>query len=203
MGLKALWKSPRARWAAGWAIGVSSLVVPPASLALLHRFPRFNVVFESVEFHVVVVSAIAFCALVAAVFTFLSATLFQTDAVRNPYELFGVERQRSAIAEPERFTRERYEALLRETDVFAYNGQVPGPTIRVDVGDRVRVVRSDRHELPAHNLDDLGIGVGLAFHDAGPGAPRRVEGEEDGALRVAGPAERRLAPVGPLNRHGE
>src|SRR5690606_27522833 len=36
----------------------------------------------------------------------------------DPYELYGVERQRSAVAQPEVFTRPRYEALMRETDVF-------------------------------------------------------------------------------------
>jgi predicted permease len=56
--------------------------------------------------------------LVAAVFTILSSMLFQTDAVRNPHELFGIERPVTGTSEPEPFTREQYEALLRETDVF-------------------------------------------------------------------------------------
>ena len=57
--------------------------------------------------------------LVAAVFTVLNAFIFRVDEVRNPHELFAVERQRSANAEPERFTRPQYEALVRETDVFS------------------------------------------------------------------------------------
>ena len=57
--------------------------------------------------------------LVAVVFTFLNAVVFRVDEVRNPRELFAVERQRSAIAEPERFTRPQYEALVRETGVFS------------------------------------------------------------------------------------
>src|SRR5882672_413549 len=57
--------------------------------------------------------------LVAAVFTILNAVVFRVDEVRNPHEIFGVERLRSAVAEPEKFTRAQYEALLRETDVFA------------------------------------------------------------------------------------
>ena len=57
--------------------------------------------------------------LVAAVFTILNAYIFRVDEVRNPYELFAVERQRSANAEPETFTRPQYEALIRETAVFS------------------------------------------------------------------------------------
>ena len=41
------------------------------------------------------------------------------DEVRNPHELFAVERQRSANAEPEGFTRAQYDALVRETGVFS------------------------------------------------------------------------------------
>jgi predicted permease len=57
--------------------------------------------------------------LVAAVFTVLNTMVFRVDEVAKPYELFGVERQQSEIAEPLRFTRTEYETLLRETDVFA------------------------------------------------------------------------------------
>ena len=57
--------------------------------------------------------------LVAVVFTILNAFVFRVDNVRNPHELFAVERQRSANADPERFTRAQYDALVRETDVFA------------------------------------------------------------------------------------
>ena len=57
--------------------------------------------------------------LVAVVFTLLNACVFRVDEVRNPHELFAVERQRSANAEPESFTRAQYEALVRETGVFS------------------------------------------------------------------------------------
>jgi predicted permease len=57
--------------------------------------------------------------LVAVVFTFLNAVIFRVDQVRNPHELFAVERQRSADAEAELFTRAQYEALVRDTNVFA------------------------------------------------------------------------------------
>jgi predicted permease len=57
--------------------------------------------------------------LVAVVFTLLNAFVFRVDEVRSPHELFGVERQRLANAEPEGFTRAQYDALVRETGVFS------------------------------------------------------------------------------------
>ena len=57
--------------------------------------------------------------LVAVVFTFLNEFIFRVDEVRNPHELFAIERQRSANAKPESFTRPQYEALVRETGVFS------------------------------------------------------------------------------------
>ena len=57
--------------------------------------------------------------LVAVVFTILNAFIFRVDAVRNPDELFAVERQRSANAEPGGFTRAQYDGLVRETGVFS------------------------------------------------------------------------------------
>ena len=57
--------------------------------------------------------------LVAVVFTVLNAFIFRVDDVRNPGELFAVERQRSADAPPESFTRQQYETLVRETTVFS------------------------------------------------------------------------------------
>ena len=57
--------------------------------------------------------------LVAAVFTILNAMIFRVDDVRNPHELFEVERQRSANTEPARFTRPQYDALVRETGAFS------------------------------------------------------------------------------------
>ncbi len=57
--------------------------------------------------------------LVACVFTILNAQIFQVDEVRAPNELFAVERQRSADAQQETYTRPQYETLLRETSVFS------------------------------------------------------------------------------------
>ena len=57
--------------------------------------------------------------LIAVVFTILNAFVFRVDDVRNPHELFAVERQQSANAQPETFTRAQYETLVRETDVFS------------------------------------------------------------------------------------
>src|SRR5215510_12565928 len=57
--------------------------------------------------------------LIAAVYTILNAMVFRVDEVRNPHEIFAVDRQRSAVPQPETFTRAQYETLLRETKVFA------------------------------------------------------------------------------------
>jgi predicted permease len=57
--------------------------------------------------------------LVTVAFTFLNSFIFNVDAVRNPDELFAVERQRSADGERTSFTRPQLEALVRETDVFS------------------------------------------------------------------------------------
>jgi predicted permease len=57
--------------------------------------------------------------LVAAVFTFLNSVIFRVDEVRNPHELFAVERQKPANAEPVPFTRTQYDVLVRETGVFS------------------------------------------------------------------------------------
>jgi len=57
--------------------------------------------------------------LVAAAFTILNAQIFRTDAVRDPHSLFAVERLLPRDAAPATFTRAEYEALVRETAVFA------------------------------------------------------------------------------------
>src|SRR6185369_16436338 len=57
--------------------------------------------------------------LVAVVFTILNAAVFRADAVRNPSELFTINRQRSGGAAPEIFTRQQYETLLRDTAIFS------------------------------------------------------------------------------------
>jgi predicted permease len=57
--------------------------------------------------------------LVTVVFTLLNAMIFRVDEVRNPHELFEVERPPSPGAEPERFTRQQYDALVREAAIFS------------------------------------------------------------------------------------
>ena len=57
--------------------------------------------------------------LVTVVFTILNLYIFRIDEVRNPHELFAVERPRSANAQRETYTREQYEVLVRETGIFS------------------------------------------------------------------------------------
>lgn len=57
--------------------------------------------------------------LLAAVFTILNSVVFRPDEVLNPQELFAVTHQESANAESQAFTRDEYDALLRETGVFS------------------------------------------------------------------------------------
>jgi predicted permease len=57
--------------------------------------------------------------LVAVVFTILNAFIFRMDDVRNPEELYAVERPRPGDEEPRRFTRAQYEALVREAGIFS------------------------------------------------------------------------------------
>ena len=57
--------------------------------------------------------------LVAVVFTFFNIFMFRVDAVRNPGELFAVERPRDPDGKSVPFTLPQYEALRRETNVFS------------------------------------------------------------------------------------
>jgi len=71
--------------------------------------------------------------LVAVVFTLLNVLLFRVDAVRNPGELFAVERPRSANGDRVRLTRSEYDALRRETDVFSDAfAMVPDVDVRIE-----------------------------------------------------------------------
>lgn len=63
----------------GWVVAGSALVVPPATLGLLHLFPHYDVVFESVDFHLAVVGGISACACGVA----LSAGLAARRTVRG------------------------------------------------------------------------------------------------------------------------
>src|SRR5688572_9072970 len=57
--------------------------------------------------------------LVAVVFTLFNIAMFRVDAVRNAVELFAVERPQDPDGKRVRFTLPQYEALGRETNVFA------------------------------------------------------------------------------------
>src|SRR4026208_1591884 len=64
--------------------------------------------------------------LVAAVYRIGIVLIFKVDEVRNPHELFGVERGVGGVEDPAIFTRAEYDALLRETDVFVDAFASPG-----------------------------------------------------------------------------
>ncbi|HJU43752.1 MAG TPA: ABC transporter permease [Vicinamibacterales bacterium] len=57
--------------------------------------------------------------MVAVVFTFLNMMLFRVDTVPNVHEMFSIEQPPTAKGERVAFSRRDYEALRRETSVFA------------------------------------------------------------------------------------
>jgi predicted permease len=92
--------------------------------------------------------------LVAAVYTMLNAVVFSVDEVRNPHELFALERVRSRVVEPEAFTRAEYEALLRETSVFAHAFASTG-----DVNALIEGVRREGRLVTGDFFRVLGVGA--------------------------------------------
>jgi predicted permease len=110
--------------------------------------------------------------LVAIVFTFLNAVIFRADEVRNPYELFAVERQPSATAEPERFTRQQYDALVRETGVFS------GAFAITDVDSRIEGLRTEGSLVTGNFFEVLGVraarGRTITPADDGVGGPQAL-----------------------------
>jgi predicted permease len=108
--------------------------------------------------------------LVAVVFTILNAYIFQADEVRNPDEIFAVQRQPSADAAPQGFSRLEYEALVRDTVIFsaafASTGQVDA---YIDGTRREGVL------VTGNFFSVLGVGAAsgraLAPTDDAPGAP--------------------------------
>ncbi len=67
-----------------------------------------------------IVSTVALgLSLVAVAFMMLNALLFRVDQVPDVHEMFAVERSGTAAGERERFTRAQFDALRRETNVFA------------------------------------------------------------------------------------
>ena len=105
--------------------------------------------------------------LVAAVFTLLNAGLFRVDDVRNPHELFAVTRQPSANAEPERFTRTQYDALVRETAVFS------GAFAITDIDGRIEGLKTEGALVTGNFFHVLGVtaarGRTLMLSDDEPG----------------------------------
>lgn len=69
---------------------------------------------------VTIVSTVALgLGLVTVAFTMINALLFRVDAVPDVQEMFAVERPRTSDAERQAFTRAQFDALRRETNVFA------------------------------------------------------------------------------------
>ncbi|HEX5048395.1 MAG TPA: ABC transporter permease [Gammaproteobacteria bacterium] len=108
--------------------------------------------------------------LVAAVYTILNAMIFRVDEVRNPHELFVVQRQRSAVAGPETFTHAEYETLLRETKVFAGAFATTG-----DIHVLIDGVRREGRAVTGNFFGVLGAGTEqgrvLTPSDDEPGSP--------------------------------
>ena len=108
--------------------------------------------------------------LVAAVYTILNAMVFRVDEVRNPHELFSVERQPSAIAQAEMFDYEQYEALLRDTNVFT-----DAFASTADMSVWIEGVRREGRVVTGNFFGVLGVGAelgrALAASDDEPGRP--------------------------------
>ncbi len=68
--------------------------------------------------------------LVTVVFTILNAYIFRADEVRDPHGIYAVYRGAAANAEPTGFSRQQYDALVRDTALFsetcATTGDVKG-----------------------------------------------------------------------------
>jgi predicted permease len=91
--------------------------------------------------------------LVAAVFTFFNALLFNVDAVHNPHELVEVYRRHAGSKELVPFTLPQYQALRSETDVFIEPvAMVRGVGTRADNRPMTGALVSDNffHSLGVH-----------------------------------------------------
>jgi len=112
--------------------------------------------------------------LVAAAFTIFNYFVFRVDAVRDPGELFAVERLRSGSADRVRFTRPQFEALRRETGVFSDAfASLPDITSRIDG----RMMEG--HIVTGNFFQVLGVDAALGrtltqADDARPGRPVMV-----------------------------
>ena len=105
--------------------------------------------------------------LVAAIFTFFNALMFDVDAVRNPHELVEVVRQHAGSDEAVRFTLPEYEALRRETDVFTESVAWASIGTRVEGRPLIAALVSDNF------FQSLGVStaLGRVLTPADSGAP--------------------------------
>ncbi len=94
--------------------------------------------------------------LVTVAFSILNSFIFRVDEVRNPHEMFEVERQPSERVTPDRFTRAELDALLRETGVFtsAY-GRMP------DIDSWVEGRRMEASLVTGNFFQVLGVSAAL------------------------------------------
>jgi predicted permease len=84
---------------------------------ILYAFRTFQ---RSPLVAVTIVSTVALgLSLVAVAFTMFNALLFRVDQVPDVHEMFAVERPRTSDGERESFTRAQFDALRRETNIFA------------------------------------------------------------------------------------
>jgi putative ABC transport system permease protein len=107
--------------------------------------------------------------LVAVVFTVLNAVIYRVDDVRDPDELFVVDRQRVADGEPQTLTRFQYQTIIQETDVFA-DAFASTPTDAWIEG-----LRREGHLVTGNFFQVLGVSAALgrtfAPSDDEPGRP--------------------------------
>jgi predicted permease len=108
--------------------------------------------------------------LVAVVFTILNGFVFQADAVRNPDELFAVERPDATGEAPPGFAHAEYEALVRDTAIFS-GAFASTPDVDAWVDGR----RSEGALVTGNMFQVLGVGAALGRAltpaDDEPGAP--------------------------------
>jgi predicted permease len=112
--------------------------------------------------------------LVAAAFTVFNHFVFHVDAVRDPGQLFAVERPRSGNSDRARFTRQEYEALRRDAGVFS-----DACAVLMDVTSRIDGRMMEGHIVTGNYFAVLGVdaahGRTLApADDVRPGRPVMV-----------------------------
>jgi len=84
---------------------------------------------------------------VTVAFTFFNAFFFQVDAVRNPDELFAVERlERPGSRSEVPFSRSEYEAIRRDTDVFT-DVAAARPSFPTRIDGRAAVRETSAHRM--------------------------------------------------------